>query len=145
MTPEDLARQSLSTDAAFCTASGTAMVALSPFLGPWLGLPKTGVAVTGAATGMWGGWVLLAAGAPHWRTPTKVVATVNTAATVALATLAAGRPTKAGRIAVGLVATDVAALAGLQLGALVLDRRARAGEEIGAAPEPAPGTPSPGG
>ena len=107
MDPEVLARRALQADGGFCIAVGTVVLVARKTAARGLGLPVPLVVAAGGATTIWGGGLLLASGRQEWRTPTAIVAGVNTAAADGLGLLALvrgrGGPRKATMLLAGAV------------------------------------------
>lgn len=129
MIPEELALQSLTTDSAYCLAVGVGTTVLSPKIARLVSLPTPLVAASGLSSVAWGAWVAMAAGSGDWRSATKVAAGANALGAAALGAVAATRPARGARIAVAAVAGPVAAFAGVQIAALMWDRKGHIGTE----------------
>ena len=126
MTPEELARQALTADAAFCVTGGTVVAIGSPVLARWLGLPAPLIGTAGTTTAVWGGWVFLGAGTPDWQKPTAVAAVANVIAAKGLGLVGLTRDRKSARVALLASSGVITGFAAAQGLALLLDRRQRA-------------------
>jgi hypothetical protein len=114
-TPDAEARRWLRWDAAYCGGAGLVMLVLAAPLGRLFHLPGSAVAALGAATIVWALLLLRLTLSADWRPQLRRVATVNAAASIGVAVLAAVAPALAARLLLVAVAVEVAAFAFAQV------------------------------
>jgi hypothetical protein len=112
---EVVARRWLRLDAVYCGAAGVITLALCVPLARLLEIPVELTAGIGAATLCWAWFLIRLARGHDWRTPLRLVAAANTAASAGVAGLAALAPDVPARLLLIAVAAEVAAFAAVQL------------------------------
>jgi hypothetical protein len=100
------------------------MLVLAEPIGRLFDVPFAAVVGIGAATLVWAWLLTRLARQGDWRSPLRLVAAANAAASVGVAVLAALAPALAGRVLLLAVAVEVAAFAAIQLRVLVRARAA---------------------
>ena len=116
-------RRALEADAVYCAFVGIAAMALDRKLAPRLGTPRHLVRFAGGATLAWSGVVMGMSRQKPVSPALRTVATANALGAVGLAALGIRHPRSFGRVVFVGLAVEVGAFAGIQMAALVQERK----------------------
>lgn len=116
-------RRALEADAVYCVAVGIAAMALDRKLAKRLSTPRHLVRIAGGATLAWGGVVAGMSRAKPVSPALKTVAATNAAGALGLAVLGIRHPRPFGQLVFVGLALEVGAFAGIQVAALVQERK----------------------
>ena len=111
MDAEQSGRLSLKLDAVYCAVVGGIVTVGARRLRALLRIPPPAVLAAGAATVAWAGLVSRLSSESDWRRGVGLVAAANLFAACSLGAAAVRQPTRAGRLSLAAVATDVASFA----------------------------------
>jgi hypothetical protein len=116
-------RRALEADAVYCAAVGVAAMALDRKLGARLSVPRHVVRFAGGATLVWGGVVAGMSRAQPVSPSLKTVAAANAIGAAGLAVLGIRQPRPFGQLLFVGLALEVGAFAGIQIAALIQERK----------------------
>lgn len=116
-------RRALEADAVYCAVVGIAAMTLDRRLAGRLGMPRHLVRVAGGASLAWGGVVAGMSRQKPVAPALKAVAAVNAAGAAGLAVVGVRHPRMFGRLVFVGLALEVGAFAGIQVAALMQERK----------------------
>ncbi len=116
-------RRALEAEAVYCAVVGVAAMALDRRLAGRLGMPRHFVRFAGGASLVWAGAVAGMSRQKPVAPALKAVATVNAVGAAGLAVVGARHPRMFGQLVFVGLAVEVGAFAGIQVAALVQERK----------------------